>query len=102
METPILFPVDPNEFYQHLTEIVRKIILETRPATPLVQPPLGLMKKPLLSIKEVRDLFDISRPTVDEWHELGELKKVKIRGKVYFLTDDIHRLIENSKSKDGS
>lgn len=102
METPILFPVDPKEFYQHLTEIVRKIILETRPVTPLVSPPLGLSTKPLLSIKEVRDLFGISRPTVDQWHELGELKKVKIRGKVYFLTDDIQRLIENSKSKDGS
>lgn len=102
METPILFPVDPNEFYRQLTEIVRKTVLETRPPTPLVPPPSGLSTKPLLSIKEVRDLFGISRPTVDEWHELGELKKVKIRGKVYFLTDDIQRLIQNSKGKDDS
>ena len=97
-----MFPVDPNEFYRQLTEIVRKTVLETHPPISLVPPPSGLSSKPLLSIKEVRDLFGISRPTVDEWHELGELKKVKIRGKVYFLTDDIQRLIQNSKGKDDS
>ena len=97
-----MFPVTPEEFYQKLKNIVRQTLSEANPPTPLVQPPSGLSVKPLLSIREVCQLFGISRPTVDEWHEEGELKKVKIRGKVYFLTDDIQRLIQKSKEKEAN
>lgn len=102
METPILFPVDPNEFYRRLAEIIRRTVLETYPPAPLVPPPAGLSLKPLLSIREVCQLFGISRPTVDEWHQEGELRKVKIRGKVYFLTDDIQMLIQDSREKEAN
>jgi excisionase family DNA binding protein len=93
--TPILFPYEPHEFWEHMRSIIRDEILKTaqgRPADSITETQ-GLTYKPLLKIAEVCSFFRVSRPTVYEWIKDGKLKPYKIRRKVYFLWNDIKQLL---------
>lgn len=95
METPILFPVNPDDFFLRIKKVVEAAISENNPAS-ISPPPKGLTSKPLLSIKEVCDFFQITKPTVYDWIDHEKLKPYKVRGRVYFLMSDINNLINNS------
>ncbi len=98
MDTPILFPVKPDEFYAKLRELVDEAISKRLREQPLhVQPaPNGLVTHPLLSLKDVCALFRISKPTLYDWIGHEKLKPYKVRGKVYFLQSDIWQLFDKS------
>jgi predicted DNA-binding transcriptional regulator AlpA len=100
METPILFPVNPDDFYAKIRSLVDETISRRLREQPLqVQPPpSGLVAHPLLSLKDVCALFKISKPTLYEWINHSKLKPYKIRGKVYFLQTDIQSLFEGIAS----
>ena len=93
--TPILFPYEPEQFWESMRSIIREEItkiskqktIEAPNATP------GLTYKPLLKVAEVCTLFHVSRPTVYEWIKYGKLKPYRIRRSVYFLWNDIQQLI---------
>jgi excisionase family DNA binding protein len=53
-----------------------------------------MTSRPLLSIKEVCDLCQITKPTVYEWTRHGKLKPYKVRARVYFLMADIEALFK--------
>jgi excisionase family DNA binding protein len=53
----------------------------------------GLTYKPLYKLGEVQQLLQVSRTTVYEWIKHGKLKPYKIRSRVYFLWDDVQRLL---------
>jgi len=96
METPILFPMSPEEYWQKLTKVMEGLLKEklkegTHPGTPP-----GMTSRPLLSIKEVCNLFQITKPTIYEWTRHGKLKPYKVRARVYFLMADIEALLKAS------
>lgn len=94
---PILFPLEPGQFWSELRRIVQEEIAR-RPAAgiagaaDITQTP-GLTQKPLYKMSEVCSLFRVSRPTVYEWIRVGKLRPVKIRSRVYFLGRDIEALL---------
>ena len=95
IKTPILFPYDPNEYW----ESIRKIILEEINGREGVKTNIlkfetpGLSYKPLYKIAEVCQIFHITKPTIYDWVKHGKLKPFKIRSRVYFLWQDIEKLI---------
>jgi excisionase family DNA binding protein len=93
--TPMLFPYEPEQFWEHIRLIIREEITKTKkekPAAAVTETP-GLTYKPLFKIAEVCTLFDVTRPTIYEWIKDGKLKPYKIGRRVYFLWNDIQQLL---------
>jgi excisionase family DNA binding protein len=93
--TPMLFPYEPEQFWENMRSIIREEITKTSKQKPNEAPneTQGLTYKPLLKIAEVCTFFHVSRPTVYEWIKHGKLKPYRIRRSVYFLWNDIQQLI---------
>ena len=95
METPILFPISPEEYWQKLSEVVDRALNDKIKTGGYPATPPGMTSRPLLSIKEVCDLFQITKPTIYEWTRHGKLKPYKVRTRVYFLVADIETLLKS-------
>lgn len=95
---PILIPYAPEEFWAEMRKIISEELKNIKvPDKPPVNYKIeGLNYKPLFKIEEVCRIFSISRPTIYEWTKDGKLKPFKIRSRVYFLWDDIQRLLSGS------
>ncbi len=99
---PILFPYAPNEYWQSIREIIREemVKIENRnSATVNVLETPGMAYKPLLKITELCILFQVTKPTIYSWIKIGKLKPIKIRSRVYFLYQDIQKLM-STESQD--
>ncbi len=94
---PMLFPYEPNEFWEQMRKIIQEEIGKVKPAAVSLTQTPGLTEKPLYKIDEVCQLFDVSRTTIHFWVKYGKLRKVKVRSRVYFLGSEIQKLL-----KDGS
>jgi len=95
MVTPMLFPYEPQMFLESIRKIIREEMVsieKQRPASPEYDTP-GLTYKPLYKIAEVCTIFHITKPTIYEWVKHGKLKPFKIRSRVYFLWQDIDKLL---------
>ena len=93
--TPMLFPYEPEKFWQSIREIIREEVTaveKQRPVSPLYDTP-GMTSKPLFKIAEVCSIFQVTKPTIYEWVKHGKLKPFKIRSRVYFLSQDVERLM---------
>ncbi|SIT34474.1 DNA binding domain-containing protein, excisionase family [Filimonas lacunae] len=98
-QTVMLFPFDPEVFWQRVRLIIREEVSRVEkaaPVTSLYETP-GLEYKPLYKIEEVCQLFQISKPTIYSWVECGKLKPVKIRSRVFFLWQDIQSLLKEGR-----
>lgn len=95
--TPMLFPYEPDQFWENMRSIIREEITKTSKQKPVDTSfeTSGLTYKPLLKIAEVCSFFDVSRPTIYEWIKHGKLKPYKIRRSVYFLWNDIQVLLSH-------
>lgn len=51
----------------------------------------------LLKMKEVCELFQVSKPTVYDWMRRGELRSIKIESRRFFLESDIQALIASNR-----
>ena len=93
--TPLLFPYEPTEYWQNIRQIIReevaKIENDTQKGNLLETP--GLTYKPLLKITELCTLFQVTKPTIYSWIKAGKLKPVKVRSRVYFLFQDVQKLM---------
>jgi excisionase family DNA binding protein len=94
--TPMLFPYDPEKFWQVIRSIIRE---EVNQAAKQASPPPtfetpGLTYKPLYKMAEVCTLFHVTKPTIYDWIRHGKLKPFKIRSRVYFLSQDIQQLLD--------
>jgi len=96
METPILFPISPEEYWKKLSEVIDQRLCEKLKNSSYPSTPPGMSSRPLLSIKEVCALFQITKPTIYEWTRHGKLKPYKVRARVYFLMADIEALLKAS------
>lgn len=93
--TPMLFPYEPAQFWQSIRQIVREEvnnIEKQRPVSPSYVTP-GLTQKPLYKIAEICAMLQVTKPTIYDWIRHGKLKPYKIRSRVYFLWNDIQRLL---------
>jgi predicted DNA-binding transcriptional regulator AlpA len=98
---PMLLPYDPEKFWQSIRLIVREEIsaLEKQlPVIPLCETP-GMTSKPLYKIAEVCTIFQVTKPTIYDWVKHGKLKPFKIQSRVYFLSQDIERLMKPAGPK---
>lgn len=95
--TPILFPYKPEEYWEKLRSIIKEEIkyIEKPLSLQVDHEVSGLTYKPLYKMSEVCSIFKITRPTVYEWIKHGKLKPFKIRSRVYFLWNDIQKMINN-------
>lgn len=98
--TPMLFPYEPEQFWQRVRLIVREEISRIEGPAPAETPyeTPGLEYKPLYKIAEVCRLFQVSKPTIYEWVRHGKLKPLKIRSRVFFLWQDIQKLLSIPKA----
>jgi len=93
---PMLFPYDPNQYWQQIRQIVREEVSnleKERPAPHMFKTP-GMTYKPLYKMAEVCILFQVTKPTIYEWIKHGKLKPYKVRSRVYFLSQDIQQLLQ--------
>jgi excisionase family DNA binding protein len=93
--TPILFPYEPTEYWQNIRQIIREEVAKIEKGKPkgnVLETP-GLTYKPLLKITELCTLFQVTKPTIYSWIKAGKLKPVKVRSRVYFLFQDVQRLL---------
>jgi len=93
--TPLLFPYEPEQFWQSIRQIIREEVSQAagqRSAPPVYETP-GLTYKPLYKIAEVCTLLHVTKPTIYDWIRHGKLKPYKIRSRVYFLWQDIQQLV---------
>jgi excisionase family DNA binding protein len=98
---PMLFPYEPEKFWQSIRQIVREemnSVEKERVGTPIFDAP-GMTYKPLYKIAEVCSLFQVTKPTIYDWVKYGKLKPFKIRSRVYFLWQDIQQLIQPQTGK---
>jgi excisionase family DNA binding protein len=93
--TPMLFPYDPAEYWQNIRQIIREEVgkMEGEKQTGSILETPGLTYKPLLKISELCALFRVSKPTIYGWIKIGKLKPVKVRSRVYFLFQDVQKLM---------
>jgi excisionase family DNA binding protein len=94
--TPMLFPYEPDHFWQQIRLIVREEITRMekgKPATSSTFETPGLTQKPLYKITELCDLFQVTKPTIYDWIKHGKLKPLKIRSRVFFLWQDVQQLL---------
>jgi hypothetical protein len=66
---PILFPLEPAEFWAEIRKIIQEEISKGQKVStpaPLMETP-GLTQKPLYKISEICTLFHVSRPTAYDW-----------------------------------
>ena len=94
--TPMLFPYEPEQFWQSIRSIIREEVNQA--AKQGVPPPTfetpGLTYKPLYKMAEVCAIFHVTKPTIYDWIRHGKLKPFKIRSRVYFLWQDIQQLLD--------
>ena len=94
--TPILFPYEPAEFWEHIRQIIHDEVgkIEKKvQACPVVYETPGMTYKPLYKINELCSLFQVSKPTIYDWVRHGKLKPFKIRSRVFFLWQDVQQLL---------
>ena len=81
----MLFPMEPKEFWSHLKTVIEEVVNQKNDSiseqTSVQNPPL----KKLLKVKEVCELFHVSKPTIYEWLRQGNLKSIKIESRRYSL-----------------
>lgn len=96
-QIPMLFPFDPNEFWEQIRKIVKEELNNNpKNKNEIIQTEVqGLSCKPLYKIAEVCSLFNISKPTIYEWIKDGKLKPRKIRSRVFFLWNDLQLLLQD-------
>lgn len=94
---PILFPIQPELFWNQIRSIIREEIsnLQNKNVSSNkadFETP-GMTYKPLYKISEICKMFQVTRPTIYDWIKHGKLKPYKIQSRVYFLWDDIQKLL---------
>lgn len=93
--TPMLFPYDPERFWNQIRQIIREEITkeEKKTTKPISYETTGMTYKPLYKIGELCNIFQVTKPTIYDWIKYGKLRPFKVRSRVYFLWNDIEKLI---------
>ena len=101
---PVLIPIEPDEFWKQIRLIIQQEVSkvrENKTANISEFETTGLTYKPLYKIAEVCKVLQVTRPTIYDWIKHGKLKPYKIQSRVYFLWDDIYKLLNPNQDKAG-
>lgn len=90
MHEQVLIPMAADAFWSKMRSIIEEVVTERVNMIALSSVPAVPR---LLKMKEVCDLFQITKPTIYEWIRKGELRSVKIESRRFFLMSDIEQLI---------
>lgn len=93
MQAQVLIPMDAEVFWGKMRNLIEEVINErdlkgTHSTHDAPQ---------LLKVKEVCELFQISKPTIYDWIRKGQLRSIKIESRRFFLPNDIQEMIEKSR-----
>lgn len=89
MEAQVLIPMDAEMFWNKMRNLMEQVLIEREKASTVISD----SSPQLLKVKEVCDLFQVSKPTIYDWIRKGQLKSVKIESRRFFLANDIQELI---------
>jgi hypothetical protein len=97
--TTVLFPYEPEELWEKIRELFRSELQKSKATN---EPPVayevpGLVQKPVYKAHEVCAIFQISRQTLHAWVKEGVLRQYKVKSRVFFLWNDIEKLISTPK-----
>jgi len=91
--TPMLFPYPPSVFWQEMRKIIviemERVVSEERAKS---KRPVKLLYK----VKELCELFQVSKPTIYEWIREGKLKPFRIGSRVFFKGEEVEGLIKGT------
>jgi excisionase family DNA binding protein len=85
-------------YIREFGEIIRRVFQEKQQQLPEKK---EVLKKELVTLKEITQMFKISKPTVYKWVRMNLLpQSKKIGGRVYFYKSEIDKLLlkENDNS----
>ena len=88
----MLLPIEPQAFWQQMKEIIEQVVNESK-----LQPSSKHTERPLLKVKEVCEIFHVSKPTLYDWLKQGKIKSVKIQSRRYFMWSDVDELIQQNR-----
>ena len=88
----MLLPIEPQAFWQQMKEIVEQVVNESK-----LQTASQHTERPLLKVKEVCEIFHVSKPTLYDWLKQGKIKSVKIQSRRYFMWRDVEELIQENR-----
>jgi predicted DNA-binding transcriptional regulator AlpA len=92
-ETPMLFPITPTEFWKQIRTTIDEVVAERLSQKTSLQTNPHLPEKALLKATDVCKIFQVSRPTLNEWMKQKKLKSFKIKSRRYFSRTDIEAVI---------
>jgi predicted DNA-binding transcriptional regulator AlpA len=94
--TPILIPMQMDEFLEQIKKVIHSEVSKLQQTTPqaLEYAVPGMTYKPLYKMSEICAMFSVSRPTIYSWIKDEKLRPYKIKSRVYFLWEDVRKLIE--------
>lgn len=96
-ETPMLFAVNPSEFWKQIKTMMEEVVEQKLNASARKElPPSHLPERALLKAAEVCEIFQISKPTLYEWMKQDRLKSFKIKSRRYFSRADIEAVIKQT------
>jgi predicted DNA-binding transcriptional regulator AlpA len=86
-------------FVSDLEEIIRRVFQETHKQLPEKKEKLT---KNLVTLKEITQIFKISKPTVYKWERMDYLPtSIKIGGRVYYYRSEIEKLLTKTDLNNG-
>ncbi len=97
-ETPMLFPMDPAEFWKQIKATVEEVVKASINQTSIQPTTDHLPEKALLKLSDVCAVFQVSKPTLYDWLRQNKLKSFKIKSRRYFLRSDIEAMIRNHET----
>lgn len=92
-EGQFLIPMDADVFWGKIRDIIEDVLNERDKARQLA----NQAKPQLLKVREVCELFQVSKPTVYDWIRKGQLHSAKIGSRRFFLSSDIEELIARNR-----
>ena len=96
-ETPLLFAVNPSEFWKQIKTMMEEVVEQKLNASARKElPPSHLPERALLKATEVCEIFRVSKPTLYEWMKQDRLKSFKIKSRRYFSRADIEAVIKQT------
>lgn len=85
-------------FVSDLEEIIRRVFQEKHQQLPQKK---EVLTKELVTLKEITQIFKISKPTVYKWVRMGFLpQSIKIGGRVYYYRSEIEKLVTRGNIQD--
>ena len=84
-----------------LKELIKVVLKEGLHKLPIKEKH-DLLKKKLVTLKEITEIFKISKPTVYKWERMDFLPpSIKIGGRVYYFRSEIEKLFTKKDLSNG-